>query len=74
MIPTVVELWTEPTRLGLGRVSVLDGRIKSSRDPLGGKSFIDDYIISPEPVVDFLTSIFGTSRWRSRSGVSHLIT
>lgn len=50
---------TEPTRLGLGRVSVLDGRIKSSRDPLGGKSFIDDYIISPEPVVDFLTRFSG---------------
>jgi len=49
----------EPMRLGLGRVSVLDGRMRNSKDHLGGKHFIDDYIISPEPIVDFLTRFSG---------------
>eukprot|EP00941_MAST-03F_sp_MAST-3F-sp1_P002694 g2694.t1 len=39
--------------LSLGRVSILDGRRP------GGKPFIDDYIIQPEPVVDHLSKFSG---------------
>ena len=46
-------------RLGLGRVSVLDGRSRGSHHNQEGKHFIDDYIISPEPIVDFLTRFSG---------------
>lgn len=48
----------DPMRLGLGRVSVLDGRSRESTEK-DGVRFIDDYIISPEPVVDYLTRFSG---------------
>jgi len=43
-----------PSRLGLARVSVLRGQ-----GELEGVPFVDDYIATREPVVDFLTSYSG---------------
>lgn len=45
-----------PTRLTLARVSVLRGTGESQDQP-----FVDDYIITTEPVVDYLTEFSGIS-------------
>jgi PAB-dependent poly(A)-specific ribonuclease subunit 2 len=48
------EVETRPSRLGLGRISVVRGE-----GPLAGKPCIDDYIRSVEPVYDYLTRFSG---------------
>ncbi|KAF2669854.1 hypothetical protein BT63DRAFT_423829 [Microthyrium microscopicum] len=45
-----------PSRLGLARVSVLRG---NTTDPLIDTPFIDDYIATTEPVIDYLTAFSG---------------
>eukprot|EP00501_MAST-03F_sp_TOSAG23-6_P001739 GSMAST32.ASY1.ANO1.1815.1 assembled CDS len=50
--------------MSLGRMSILDGQIDENgqiveRAAVVGKPFIDDYIITPEPVVDYLTKFSG---------------
>ncbi|CAL8467279.1 g6816 [Coccomyxa elongata] len=49
-----VEVETRPSRLGLGRVSVVRGT-----GALSGKACIDDYIRATEPVFDYLTKWSG---------------
>jgi PAB-dependent poly(A)-specific ribonuclease subunit 2 len=49
-----VEVEARPSRLGLGRVSVVRGE-----GPLAGTPLIDDYIRSVEPVFDHLTRYSG---------------
>lgn len=48
---------TRPSRLGLGRVSVVRGT-----GALTGKACIDDYIRATEPVFDYLTKWSGLVR------------
>ena len=54
-----VEVETRPSRLGLGRVSVVRGQ-----GPLSGQACIDDYIRATEPVFDYLTKWSGLVRAR----------
>ena len=49
-----VEIETRPSRLGLGRVSVLRGE-----GPLTGEPCIDDYIRATEPIYDYMTKWSG---------------
>jgi PAB-dependent poly(A)-specific ribonuclease subunit 2 len=49
-----VEVETRPSRLGLGRVSVVRGQ-----GPATGEACIDDYIRATEPVYDYLTKWSG---------------
>ena len=49
-----VEVETRPSRLGLGRVSVVRGQ-----GPFTGEACIDDYIRATEPVFDYLTKWSG---------------
>ena len=48
---------TRPSRLGLGRVSIVRGQ-----GLLTGKACIDDYIRATEPVFDYLTKWSGLVR------------
>ena len=48
-----VEIETRPSRLGLGRVSVLRGEGSLTAEPC-----IDDYIRATEPIFDYMT------KWR----------
>lgn len=48
------DIETRPSRLGLGRISVVRGE-----GPLAGTPCIDDYIKSVEPVYDYLTRYSG---------------
>jgi PAB-dependent poly(A)-specific ribonuclease subunit 2 len=52
--PDGSKLVLKPSRLTLGRVSVLRGE-----GPRMGEAFIDDYIATSEPVVDYLTQYSG---------------
>ena len=49
-----VEIETRPSRLGLGRVSILRGD-----GPLTGEPCIDDYIRATEPIFDYMTKWSG---------------
>lgn len=49
-----IEVETRPSRLGLGRVSVVRGQ-----GPLSGRACIDDYIRATEPIFDYLTKWSG---------------
>jgi len=49
-----VEIETRPSRLGLGRVSVLRGE-----GPLTAEPCIDDYIRATEPIFDYMTKWSG---------------
>lgn len=49
-----MEIETRPSRLGLGRVSVVRGE-----GPLTGEPCIDDYIRATEPIFDYMTKWSG---------------
>jgi PAB-dependent poly(A)-specific ribonuclease subunit 2 len=46
-----------PSRLGLARVSVLRGEGPDEALP-----FIDDYVVTSEPIIDYLTEFSGIKR------------
>lgn len=46
-----------PSRLGLARVSVLRGEGPEEAVP-----FIDDYVVTSEPIIDYLTEFSGIKR------------
>lgn len=46
-----------PSRLGLARLSVLRGE-----GPQESVPFIDDYVVTSEPIIDYLTEFSGIKR------------
>lgn len=64
-----VEIETRPSRLGLGRVSVLRGE-----GPLTAEPCIDDYIRATEPIFDYMTKWSGLVRCISSVQSADLLT